>query len=211
MYMSNIKYLKYKHKYLTIKNKQIGGSSSITTYSPTLNEIECWLEHLYTKLGWIILCQTHGKQLKVNTYILSIDHLIETIHDRREIICKCNEIYINILYNRAVELQNIAAEKLDFVAGSDITDNLDAMPLTLKCAEKWLEHLYEKLGWMILIKDNNNENKIVVYKNSIQSLINSINKMVETDGDKMDSDMKYDLEMILLKAYKLNDYVVVSL
>jgi hypothetical protein len=201
---SEPKYLKYKIKYLNLKNKQIGGGNM---FPPTLNGIERWTKSLYEKLGWMILSQNRGKQLKVNAYIGSIDNLIQTINKRSLVVSSNKKKYMEILHDKATQLKTMVDRILKINLSIDQTNETKPSPITLKGVEEWLKYLYEKLGWMALTKDNNDDykDKIAVYKNSIQSLINSINVKI-TQVNSSEIDMIYDLYIVLIKAKKLNEY-----
>ena len=59
---------------------------------------------------------------------------------------------------------------------------------------KWHEHMFEKLGWMILAKDNGYSSKIKAYLDGVNHLEKALNEKLKIvkDEDRYD-----DLEILL--------------
>jgi hypothetical protein len=59
---------------------------------------------------------------------------------------------------------------------------------------KWYHTVFEKLGWMLLAKDHGFDDKIAVYKKSIQRLKEGI---LKKHKEMEDPDKRRDLEIML--------------
>jgi hypothetical protein len=65
---------------------------------------------------------------------------------------------------------------------------------------EWHNHLFEKLGWMSMVKHYNNKLKIKSYLDGIQNLENSIKSKYEKTRD---ADRRDDLQVLLDNVYCL--------
>jgi hypothetical protein len=59
---------------------------------------------------------------------------------------------------------------------------------------RWYHTMFEKLGWMLLAKEHNFDDKIVAYKNSIRHLKEGI---IKKHKEMEDHDKRRDLEIML--------------
>ena len=68
----------------------------------------------------------------------------------------------------------------------------------------WYQMMFERLGWMILAKDHGFNDKIVVYKKSIQRLKEGIEKKLK---EVENNDKGQDLEIMLRNVIILMKHV----
>jgi hypothetical protein len=76
---------------------------------------------------------------------------------------------------------------------------------TMKGLHGWYEHMFEKLGWMVLAKEKGYDYKIDAYKKSIGHLIASI-KHVSSEYEN--HNRKHDLNVLLMNTECLKDFVM---
>ena len=70
--------------------------------------------------------------------------------------------------------------------------------------QKWAKKDFEKLGWMVLAKENNDNYKLLFYKKSLDHLLDAIaNAIEEYDED----DRKHDLMVTWNKVKILRHFV----
>jgi hypothetical protein len=70
--------------------------------------------------------------------------------------------------------------------------------------DKWYRHLFEKLGWVMLAKEEGHTYRISPYKKSISHLKKSLQEKISITQDV---DRKQDLEIILHKISILEKHV----
>jgi hypothetical protein len=51
----------------------------------TYHSLEKWHTHLFEKLGWMILAKAHGRDLRVASYIESIELLITSLNEKKAV------------------------------------------------------------------------------------------------------------------------------
>lgn len=165
----------------------------------TMNGLNEWFKAKFEKLGWMVLAKEHGCDIKVSAYLQSISHLkdclkdkIESVHDldRKDdftIMLRKTEILItaanNILNSR---LGSSSKHKKHQKKSGDY----DA---TFYGLHKWETAMFEKLGWMVLAKNEGNNLKIKSYMYSIHCLKNKLMKKIDEVHDK---DRKDDLKIL---------------
>lgn len=78
--------------------------------------------------------------------------------------------------------------------------------ITFKSLSKWHEQIVEKLGWMIIGIDNNQD----LTQKSIMGYIAEINMWLELANNKevSDKDKKNDLEIMIMHINKLKKHVM---
>ena len=171
----------------------------------TMQGLQKWFEMKFEKLGWMALAKAHGHDLLVRSYLQSIDHLsdcisykIKTVQDpdRKE--------DLNIMCDHVDTLCK-AADKL---LKSDIREctthkkhhEVREHDVTFHGLHMWQKKMFERLGWMVLAKNEGNSLKIKAYRESIcrlkHSLMNKMNDVEEKDR-KDDLKILYDDVCIL--------------
>ena len=69
---------------------------------------------------------------------------------------------------------------------------------------KWYVSMFEKLGWMLLAKNNEWNDKIITYKNSVNRLEEAI---LFKHKNTKDPDHKMDLKIMLENVYVLKEHI----
>jgi hypothetical protein len=82
------------------------------------------------------------------------------------------------------------------------------MQRTFHTLEWWTKDLFEKLGWMILATHEQNLNKVTLYLESINSLLECIEEKIKITKDV---DRINDLNIMLLNVEKLKLFASHSL
>jgi len=78
-------------------------------------------------------------------------------------------------------------------------------PVTYQGLQIWITNLFQQLGWMLVIKENNhNKFKIRSYKESLKQLCIHLNAYKKRTKDE---DKKNDLETMIIHANVLQKYV----
>jgi hypothetical protein len=78
-------------------------------------------------------------------------------------------------------------------------------PVTYQGLQIWITNLFQQLGWMLVIKENNhNKFKISSYKESIKQLSIHLNAYKNRTKDE---DKKNDLETMIIHTNVLKKYV----
>lgn len=78
-------------------------------------------------------------------------------------------------------------------------------PVTYQGLQIWITNLFQQLGWMLVIKENNhNEYKIKSYKESIKQLYNHLTAYKKRTKDE---DKKHDLDTMITHTNVLKKYV----
>jgi len=76
---------------------------------------------------------------------------------------------------------------------------------TMHQLNKWFKAEFEKLGWMVLAKAKGYDDKIAMYKKSVGHLIDSIEHVM---GEYEDHNRKHDLNVLLMEAKVLKNFVM---
>lgn len=78
-------------------------------------------------------------------------------------------------------------------------------PVTYQGLQIWITNLFQQLGWMLVIKENNhNKFKIRSYKESLKQLSIHLNAYKKRTKDE---DKKNDLNTMIIHANVLQKYV----
>jgi len=75
---------------------------------------------------------------------------------------------------------------------------------TMHGVQEWYVGKFEKLGWMVLAKEEGNMEKIAEYKKSIEHLLEVIEHL---SGEYEDHDRKHDLAVLAKKTKCLLSFV----
>ena len=79
-------------------------------------------------------------------------------------------------------------------------------PATIVGIQQWYTHMFEKLGWMILVKDDGTMNdKLISYKKSLKRLEDKIECKIQSVHCM---DKKEDLSIMLKNVKILTDHVM---
>jgi len=156
-----------------------------------------WHHNMIKKLGWIILSKNrYDNQLKVESYLSGIDHLIACLekkhkdthdYDRKEDL----RVYLQntIFFKQVAEF--MLDEKLH-----DITMKCEGKhpsDATMHGLQKWMKYKFEKLGWLAFAQRSGDELKIRTYLDSIQRLKASLKLKI---GNVKEKDRANDLQII---------------
>ena len=191
----------------------------------TLCGLNKWFVHIFEKLGWIILAnnktEKHGSyQKKVEAYGSSVDKLMKDLSERVS----------NPRGNGTIEtdfptmIKNL--EKLkSFLSRLTILEklnsegtNLSIDDMSLQWMNHYYKHLFEKFGWMVLVKynidageysnkpdlQNHMQSKLDNFSRSIDVLLQSISHRILTSRDIDAENVKYDLMSMHLNLRVLN-------
>jgi hypothetical protein len=87
----------------------------------------------------------------------------------------------------------VKTKKMRNLHGKTKKFKIDARSATMQGIGKWYTHVFEQLGWMILAKNKGYDDKVEVYKNSLNRLSSTIeNKMRSVH----EHDRKEDLQIM---------------
>ena len=164
----------------------------------TMNGLNHWFEAKFEKLGWMALANEHGHNIKVASYLQSISHLKECLKD------KINAVHdvdrkddLKIMLEHTSTLSTAAHKLLDTKLGDSskykknhTTEQHDA---TFYGLHRWETKMFEKLGWMVLSKNEGNTLKIKAYMESIHCLKGMLMKKMDQVQEK---DRKDDLKIL---------------
>lgn len=76
--------------------------------------------------------------------------------------------------------------------------------ITIHGMKEWYKAMFEKLGWMILARENDHADKVETYKNSVNRLEKAIRDRIPYVSDK---DKKMDLLIMLNNIKVLKSHV----
>ena len=174
----------------------------------TMHGLQKWFEMKFEKLGWMALAKAHGHDLLVRSYLQSIDHLSDCISDKIKTVQDPDRKEdLNIMCDH-VDILCKAADKL---LKSDISEctthkkhhEVREHDVTFHGLHMWQKKMFERLGWMVLAKNEGNSLKIKAYRESIcrlkHSLMNKMNDVEEKDR-KDDLKILYDDVCILCRV-----------
>jgi len=85
---------------------------------------------------------------------------------------------------------------------AETTENV--MDVTFHHLSQWYKHLFEQLGWMVLVKSYGYADKIQCYKNGLKRLKISLEMKLK---DLKDVDRKHDIKIMLDNVNILCNYV----
>jgi hypothetical protein len=181
--------------------------------------------HIFEKLGWIIIANNKiekisSYQKKVEAYGSSVDKLMKDLSERVS----------NPRGNGTIEtdfptmIKNL--EKLkSFLSRLTILEklnsegtNLSIDNMSLQWMHHYYKHLFEKFGWMVLVKynidageylnkpdlQNHMQSKLDNFSRSIDVLLQSINHRILNSRDIDAENVKYDLMSMNLNVRILN-------
>ena len=77
-------------------------------------------------------------------------------------------------------------------------------PATMYGLNKWSEHVFEELGWMVLANKKGYNDKVNTYKMSVKRLIEHLECKISSVDEK---DRKDDLKILLDNAHILMSHV----
>lgn len=77
---------------------------------------------------------------------------------------------------------------------------------TVHGLEKWHQHVFEHLGWMVLAKRDKRTYKLAAYKQGVKHLHDALVERLRTIQNP---DQKYDLEQILFNVKTLQKQIAV--
>ena len=167
------------------------------THECTMNCLNHLFQCKFEKLGWMAIANEYGYDIKVASYLQSISHLKESIKS------KINTVHdldrkddLKIMLNHTETLITAAHKLLDSKKTSPIkaiyhrTEQHDA---TFYGLHNWETKMFEKLGWMVLAKNEGNNLKIKAYMDCIHRLKSMLIKKMDQVQEK---DRKDDLEIL---------------
>jgi len=183
-------------------------SHSKSKHGCTVQELNEWFKAKFEKLGCMVIANEHGHDIKISAYLQSISHLQECIKDKIEIIHDPDsKVDLKIMLKKT-EILSIAANKLLDSKLSDSSKHKkhyhnEKNDATFYGLHKWETSMFEKLGWMVLAKNEGNNLKIKSYMYSIHYLKSMIMKKMEEVHEKDHKDdlkILYDQACILSRA-----------
>ena len=68
----------------------------------------------------------------------------------------------------------------------------------------WHKHVFEHLGWIVLAKAKGMNDKVAVYKHSLQRLKDSLEHVL---GEYKNADRKHDLQVLHMNVVELCSFV----
>lgn len=166
------------------------------THDCTFHGLHKWHNHMFEHLGWMAMAQKHHNQLKMDSFIDSINRLRECLakklqktrdYDRKQ--------DLSILLDNTMCLKDcahtlltssIVEDKSKCVAG-------EAHEVTNCGLAHCMKVKFEKLGWMCLAMDHGNHLKVKAYLDSIQRLKASLEKKMK---EVKETDRKDDLGIL---------------
>ena len=181
----------------------------------TLQYLEKMFVKLFEKAGWMILAHHKTSQneeyvKKLDGYIASIKHLLKDIEARIN-----NPRGNNTISRDLPTMHDNLNNLLTFITNISTTEMLDAdeedgaiEDMSLQWMRHYYIHVFEKFGWMILLKtnlDNGNytsksklekymRNKLDNYSDSLDILLQSIKFRVDTSKDIDIENLKLNLQ-----------------
>ncbi len=84
------------------------------------------------------------------------------------------------------------------------TRKLPRKMATMHFTNKWFEHMFEKLGWMVLAKAKGYDEKVNQYKEGVHRLVETIQHL---KSEYENHNRKHDLNVLLTEAKVLQDFV----
>ena len=144
------------------------------------------------------LAKEHGNNLKVRAYLQSISHLKECLADKIESVHDLDrKDDLKIMLDHTETLSKAAHKlldsKLDKCSNKTKHSMDEAQEATFYGLHKWEATMYERLGWMVLSKNEGNSLKIKSYFHSIHLLKDSLHKKM---NDVQEKDRKDDLKIL---------------
>ena len=89
-----------------------------------------------------------------------------------------------------------------------ISEKLPKYAATMYGINKWHEHAFEKLGWMVLAKAKGYNDKISQYKKMLDHLIKTTEHV---KYEYENTNRKHDLNVVLMNVKYLKDFVAKNL
>ena len=178
----------------------------------TMNGLNHWFEAKFEKLGWMAIANEYGYDLKVASYLKSISHLKECIKDKIDTVHDLDrKDDLKIMLNHTETLISAAHKLLDskLVESSKTKKNsqhVEEHDATFYGLHKWETKLFERLGWMVLAKNEGNNLKIKAYMDCVHRLKSMLMKkiiQVEEKDRKDDLKILYEDTCILWSAASL--------
>jgi len=173
-------------------------SYSKNKHQCTMNGLNHWFEYKFEKLGWMALAKEHGNNLKVRAYLQSISHLKECLRDKIESahdLDRKDDLKIMLDHTETLSkaAHKLLDSKLDKCSNKKKHSMDEAQEATFYWLHKWEATMYERLGWMVLSKNEGNSLKIKSYFHSIHLLKDSLHKKI---NDVQEKDRKDDLKIL---------------
>ena len=168
----------------------------------TMHGLQHWFEAKFEKLGWMAVAKEHGNTLKVRSYLQSVSHLKECIKDKISTVHDLDrKDDLKIMLDHTETLSTAAHKLLDSELPECSKRNkhtmTDAQEATFYGLHKWEMKIFERLGWMVLAKNERNSLKIRAYFQCIHTLKSSLHKKME---DVEEKDRKDDLKILYDQA-----------
>ena len=168
----------------------------------TMHGLQHWFEAKFEKLGWMAVAKEHGNTLKVRSYLQSVSHLKECIKDKIGTVHDLDrKDDLKIMLDHTETLSTAAHKLLDSELPECSKRNkhtmTDAQEATFYGLHKWEMKIFERLGWMVLAKNERNSLKIKAYFQCIHTLKSSLHKKME---DVEEKDRKDDLKILYDQA-----------
>ena len=171
----------------------------------TIHGLHEWFEAKFEKLGWMAIAKEHGHDITVSSYLQSISHLKDCLKDKIESVHDVDRKDDLKIMLKHIEILIIAAHKLldsSLISSSKHKKhyNDEKNDATFYGLHKWETALFEKLGWMVLAKNEGNNIKIKAYMYSIYYLKSMLMKKM---GEVQEKDRKDDLKILYDQAFIL--------
>ena len=157
-----------------------------------------WFEAKFEHLGWMALAKAYGHDLKVRAYLQSISHLKECLKDKISSVHEVdrkNDLKIMLDHTEILSkaADNLLDSKLELSSKDKKHHSDEEHDATFYGLHKWEKKMYEKLGWMVLAKNEGNNLKVDSYMDTICRLKAMLMKKMDQVHEK---DHKDDLQIL---------------
>jgi len=164
----------------------------------TMHGLHEWFEAKFKKLGWMALAKEHGHDLSVSSYLESISHLKACIKDKWTTVHDIDrKDDLKIMLDHTQTLMDAAhkllASKMGEPSKHKKHHSNEEHNATFYGLHKWETTMFEKLGWMVLAKNEGNTLKIKSYMDTIHRLKDMLMKKIDQVQEK---DRKDDLKIL---------------
>jgi len=191
----------------------------------TLCGLQKWFVHIFEKLGWMVLANNKtGKhksyQQKVEAYGYSVDKLMKDLSERVSSPRGNGTVETDFptMIKNLEKLKSFLSRLTILEKLNSEGTNLSIDDMSLQWMNHYYKHLFEKFGWMVLVKynidageysnkqdlQNHMQSKLDNFSRSIDVLLQSINHRILTTRDIDAENVKYDLMSMHLNLRVLN-------
>lgn len=174
----------------------------------TYNGLSKWNKMLFKKMGYLLMYSENIKEYEYYNYC--IDKFQKCIDEKISLVRNSDvKNDLQILKDQNTKLKRFITSNLEkYLNDKNIpqystykTGNIGRTSCEL---ERWLDELFQKLGWMVLAIDENNKSKLNNYVSSIQRIKNLICEKIIIVNNH---DSKNNLQLLYENVQVLENFV----